>query len=133
MSLLQYLFDLVAVFNYFFNLVFGATPKITKLPKVVGVVTHDCEVSGAISFLKTFPDIEKVSFYYPSMKNADKTPLDLLIIHDPKASSNYLSIPDLVPRESLPYAELIPVTCIEDSALMRGLAAFGAKSQRFGR
>lgn len=133
MSFIQYLLDLVAVFTNFFNLIFGSTPTITKVPNTLGLVTNEIDVAAPMAFFKTFPDIGKICFYCPSMTYADRTPLDLLIIHDPKASSNYLSVPDRVPREALPYAELIPVASLDNSALSRGLAAFSAKSQRFGR
>jgi len=123
------MFDwLLGFFNWFFPPI-----SIKKVPKNLAVASADFNASAVFNFFSNFPDIENIEIFSPKLKEGSGKPLDLLIIHDPQASASFLSIPDFVPRESISYAELIPVGSLQDSALAGALAAFSAKSQRFGR
>ena len=109
----------------------ATTGKSLKLPRSVAVA--GTEVSGVIDFFKNFHEIKTIQVFSPEESKVSTDQVDLLVIHDPTAYPNFLSIPDYVPREILSYAELIPVTSLSEKELMGALFSFSSKSQRFGR
>ena len=131
---LKWILDLIAFLIDFILYWFAPPPtasKSLKLPKSVAVAGAD--VSGVVNFFKNFSEIKTIQVFSPEEAKVSSDQVDLLVIHDPTAYPNFLSVPDYVPREILSYAELIPVTSLSEKELMGALFSFSSKSQRFGR